>query len=90
MGDVTSSEALLPDMDRVEAILIYRPTGNKQLRIFPAKCNFRQHFIPNYKHFVPILLILLIKGHKWKLTGDLQKPFDCCLTYWPLYCIGSP
>jgi len=77
LGHVTCSEALLTDMDRVEVILSYRPTAiRKQLRTFTAICNIKQHFIPNYTYFVTILLILLKKGPRWKLTGDLLKAFE--------------
>jgi hypothetical protein len=74
LGHVISSEALMPDMDRMKAILSYPPLRNqKQLRRFLGICNFHQHFIPNYAHFVSPLLIILKKGHKRKWTNDLQK-----------------
>ena len=77
LGHVISSEALLPDVDRIKAILSYPPPRNqKQLRRFLGICNFHQQFIPNYAHFVSPLLILLRKGQKWKWTGDLQKAFE--------------
>jgi len=50
---VISSEALMPDMDRIKATLSYPPPRNhKQLGRFLAICNFHQQFIPNYGHFV--------------------------------------
>ena len=77
LGHVISSEALLPDMDRIKAILSYPPPRNqKQLRRFLGICNFHQQFIPNYAHFVSPLLILLKKGQKWKWTSDLQQAFE--------------
>ena len=77
LGHVISSEALMPDMDRIKAILSYPPPRNqKQLRRFLGICNFHQQFIPNYAHFVSPLLILLKRGHKWKWTSDLQKAFE--------------
>jgi hypothetical protein len=58
LGHVISSEALLPDVDRIKAILIYPPPRNqKQLGRFQGICNFHQLFIPNYAHFVSPLLI---------------------------------
>ena len=77
LGHVISSETLMPDMDRIEAIFSYPPPRNqKQLRRFLAICNFHQQFIPKYAYFVSPLLILLEKGHKWKWTSDLQKAFE--------------
>jgi hypothetical protein len=77
LGHVISSEALLPDEDRVKAILSYPPPRNqKQLRRFLGICNFHHQFIPNNAHFVSPLLILLKKGQKWKWNDDLQKAFE--------------
>jgi hypothetical protein len=77
LGHVISSEALLPDEDKIKAILSYPPPRNqKQLRRFLGICNFHHQFIPNYAHFVSPLLILLKKGQKWKWTSDLQMAFE--------------
>jgi len=60
LGHVISSEALMPDTDRIKAILSYPPPRNqKQLRRFLGICNFHQQFIQNYAHVVSPLLILL-------------------------------
>jgi len=80
LGHVISSEALLPDRDRIKAILSYTPPRNqKQLRRFLGLCNFHQQFIPNYAHFFSPLLILLRKGQRWKWTSDLQRAFELLL-----------
>jgi hypothetical protein len=77
LGHVISSEALLPDEDKIKAILSYPPPRNqKQLRRFLGICNFHHHFIPNYAQFVSPLLTLLRKGTKWKWTSDLQMAFE--------------
>ena len=77
LGHVISSEALMPDMDSIKAILCYPPPRNqKQLRRFLGICNFLQQFISNYAQFVSPLLILLKKGHKWRWTSDLQNSFE--------------
>jgi ribonuclease HI len=77
LGHVINSEALLPDEDRVKAILSYPPPRNqKQLRRYLGVCNFHQQFIPNYAQFVAPLLILLKKGQKWKWNSDLQEAFE--------------
>jgi len=74
---VISSEALLPDMDRIKAILSYPPPRDqKQIRRFLWICNFHQQFIPNYAHFISPLLMLLRKGQKWKWTSNVQKALE--------------
>jgi len=81
LGHVISSEGLMPDMDRIKAILSYPPPRNqKQLRRFLGICNIYQQFIPNYAHFVSPLLILLKKGHKWIWTSDLRRHLNYCVT----------
>jgi hypothetical protein len=77
LGHLISSEALVPDIDRIKAILSYPPPRNqKQLRRFLRVCNFQQQFISNYAHFVSSLLILLKKGQTWKWTSDLPQAFE--------------
>ena len=49
LGHVISSEALMPDMDSIKAIVSYPPPRNqKHLRRFLGICNFHQQYIPNY------------------------------------------
>jgi len=78
---VISCEALMPDMDRIKAILSHRPPRNqKQLRRFLRICNFHQQFIPNHAHFVSPLLILLKKDISGSGPATYRMHLNYCVT----------
>jgi hypothetical protein len=65
LGHVVSREKLMPDPQRIEAILNYpAPRNHKQLRRFLGVCGFHQRFIINYASYVAPLLVLLQKQNK--------------------------
>ena len=67
LGHVVSRKKLMPDPQRIEAILNYlAPRNQKQLRRFLGVCSFHQRFIVNYASYVAPLLVLLQKQSKWK------------------------
>jgi len=62
LGHVVSREKLMPNPQRIEAILNYpAPRNQKQLRRFLGVCSFHQRFIINYASYVAPLLVLLQK-----------------------------
>ena len=77
LGHVVSREKLMPDQQRIEAILKYSaPRNQKQLRRFLGVCCFHQRFIINYASYVAPLLVLLQKHRKWKWSNKMQSFFE--------------
>jgi len=72
-----SKDKLMPDSQRIEAILNYpAPRNQQQLRRFLGVCGFHQRFIINYASNVEPLLVLLRKQSKWKWSTELQSAFE--------------
>jgi hypothetical protein len=77
LGHVFSREKLMPDPQRIEAILNYpAPRNQKQLRRILGVCAFHQGFIINYASYVAPLLVLLQKQSKWKCASEMQSAFE--------------
>jgi hypothetical protein len=77
LGHVVSREKLMPDPQRIEAILNYPASRNqKQLRRFLGVCCFHHRFIINYANYVAPLLVLLQKQSKWKWSTEVQSAFE--------------
>ena len=63
LGHVISSEALLPDMDRIRAILSYPPPRNqKQLRRFLGICKFSSAVYPELRAFCFTIANIIEEG----------------------------
>jgi hypothetical protein len=77
LGHVVSREKLMPNPQRIEAILNYpAPKNQKQLRRFLGVCGFHQRFIINHASYVAPLLVLLQKQSKWKCSEEMQSAFE--------------
>jgi hypothetical protein len=77
LGHVISREKLMPDPQRIEAILNYpAPKNQKQLRRFLGVCGFHQRFIVDYASYVAPLLVLLQKQNKWRWSVEMQSAFE--------------
>ena len=77
LGHIVSREKLMPDPQRIEAILNYPgPRNQKQLRRFLGVCGFHQRVIINYASYVAPLLMLLQKQNKWKWSTEMQLAFE--------------
>jgi len=77
LGHVVSREKLIPDPQRIKAILNYpAPRNQKQLRRFLGLCGFHQRIIINYASYVAPHLALLQKQSKWKWSTEMQSAFE--------------
>jgi hypothetical protein len=79
LGHVVSRGKLMPDPQRIEAVLNYpAPRNQKQLRRFLGVCDFHQRFIINYARYSYIspLLVLFQKQSKWKWYTEMQSAFE--------------
>ena len=87
LGQVVSREKLMPDPQRIEAILDYpAPRNQKQLRRFQGVWEFHQRFIINYATYVAPLLVLLKKQSKWEWSTEMRRLLRHYAKYFIICC----